>query len=171
MRDLTIIIVNWNTGPLLSDCLDSLSRFAPAGLSWEAVVVDNASTDGSETAACRGGERVRLIRKTENAGFSRANNEAIRATQSRHVLLLNPDTVFIEDCIGPLLARLEQDPTIGMIACRLVNEDRAALRDRSRVSTAPPCPEPEPIPRPARRYRLRGRDVDRGVPAHAPCRA
>ena len=128
MQDLTIIIVNWNTGTLLRDCLQTAIRFLPAHLSWEIVVVDNASTDGSETAACGGDARVRLIKNKENVGFARANNQAIRATRSRYVLLLNPNTVCLEDCIGPMVARLEQDETIGMVACRLLYEDRSDQR-------------------------------------------
>jgi len=77
---LTVIIVNWNTRELLRDCLSSLGTGDP-DVPREIMVVDNASRDGSPEMVAREFPAVRLIANTENVGFARANNQAIRASR------------------------------------------------------------------------------------------
>ena len=78
--DLTTVIVNWNTVGLLDDCLQSLVDHLPPGVTNEVIVVDNASADGSVEHLAREWPWVKVIANTENVGFCRANNQAIRAS-------------------------------------------------------------------------------------------
>ena len=95
---IAFIIVNWNGMAFLPDCFRSIVGSAPA-LAYEVVVVDNVSTDGSrewlvsdETAQIFPNGQLRTILSDENLGFGRANNLAIRETDSEFVFILNPDT-------------------------------------------------------------------------------
>ncbi len=120
---LTVIIVNWNTRELLRDCLSSLGTGDP-DVPREIMVVDNASRDGSPEMVAREFPAVRLIANTENVGFARANNQAIRASRGRYILLLNSDTVVPDPGIfRDWLAFLDDRPEIGASGCRLVTAD------------------------------------------------
>jgi GT2 family glycosyltransferase len=86
---ISVVIVNYNSGAALASTLESLSP-GLAGLKWDAVVVDNASTDHSERAA-KGGRSIRLIRHHSNVGFGAGVNIGTAATSAPFVLALNPD--------------------------------------------------------------------------------
>ncbi|MDY7108507.1 MAG: glycosyltransferase family 2 protein [Planctomycetota bacterium] len=115
--DLSIIIVNWNARDLLRDCLDSIEANRGA-LGLELIVVDNASTDGSAAMIAREFPSVHLIANGRNAGFAAANNQGLRAARGRFLLLLNPDTVVLDDALTRALRRAEADPTIGILGCQ-----------------------------------------------------
>jgi GT2 family glycosyltransferase len=123
---LSIIIVNFNGGRHLENCLDSLSREPPA-LAHDVTIVDNASTDGSLDAARRRTD-VRVIALARNVGFSAANNVGIRATTAPLILLLNNDTIVPRGSIDALVSRLESDPRVAVAGPRLIDgEGRAEL--------------------------------------------
>src|SRR4051812_47305250 len=88
---LSIVIANWNGGELLRRCIDSITG-SPPGVTYEIVVVDNASTDGSrrwlKAASAAAGTRLTLVENATNVGFSRANNQAIARSAGGMVLLL-----------------------------------------------------------------------------------
>src|SRR5262245_38229807 len=86
--DDSIIIVNFNSGPHLARCLESVARQAPHA---RVLVIDNASRDGSEQAAERSTAPVVLVRNPSNVGFGRAVNQGLAQTAGEFVLLLNPD--------------------------------------------------------------------------------
>ena len=112
MTDLSVIIVSYNVRAFLEQCLVSVQR-ASEGLSLDVWVVDNHSVDGSVEMVQSRFPEVQLIANEENAGFSKANNQAIRQSQGRHVLLLNPDTVVREDTFRKCLAHAEEHPQLG----------------------------------------------------------
>ncbi|MFQ3661914.1 MAG: glycosyltransferase family 2 protein [Chloroflexaceae bacterium] len=120
--DLAIIIVNWNTRQLLLDCLAAIPAATP-GITAEIWVVDNGSTDGSVTAVQSYHPEVRIIANRDNKGFAAANNQAIRASDSRHVLLLNSDTVARPGSLTALARFLDAHPEVGMVGSRLLNPD------------------------------------------------
>lgn len=123
---LSIIIVNFNGGGHLQRCLASLAAH-PAQAHRETIVVDNASTDGSEAHATRFAG-VRLVALPENAGFSAGNNAGIRASSGDLLLLLNNDTIVGAGALDALVARLEAHPEAGIAGPRLVDaEGRAEL--------------------------------------------
>jgi GT2 family glycosyltransferase len=120
---LSIIIVNWNTRDITLNCLRSIGENV-AGLGYEVIVVDNASTDGSRQAISKEYPAVTLIANETNVGFGRANNQAMRVAHGRYLLLLNSDTVIIDDSIQRLVECLEGHPETGVAACKLLFEDR-----------------------------------------------
>ena len=89
---LAVVIVNYNVRHFLEQALLSV-RKASEGLAVETWVVDNNSVDDSVAMVQEKFPEVRLIANRDNVGFSKANNQAIRASDSEYVLLLNPDTV------------------------------------------------------------------------------
>ncbi len=129
--DLSVIIVNWNTRDLLADCLQSVYDTVQ-DLSFEVFVVDNASSDGSAAMVREQFPEVRLIENSENVGFARANNQAIRESTGEYVLLLNPDTVVHNDAILVMLEALEVSPSVGALGAQLVAPDGSlfALTER-----------------------------------------
>ena len=122
MPDLSVIIVNWNTRKLLRQCLNSIKRWTHA-LTYEIVVVDNGSADGSPEMVTREFPRIHLIRNQNNVGFARANNQAISHTSGRSVLLLNSDTALQENSCKAMVDFMDAHPPVGLAGARLVNPD------------------------------------------------
>ncbi|HSM56420.1 MAG TPA: glycosyltransferase family 2 protein [Candidatus Sulfomarinibacteraceae bacterium] len=123
---ISIIIVNWNTGELLRQCLESIAAScAPLPYAQlELFVVDNASTDGSQRAATAPYPfTVTLIENDRNVGFAQANNQAIDRACGQFILLLNPDTEVRPGALATLVRFLEQYPTAGAVGPRLLNGD------------------------------------------------
>jgi hypothetical protein len=117
--DLSILIVNYNTQDLLRQCLRSIYDVNP-GMSFEVVVVDNASSDRSAEMVKREFPDAVLIRNTRNEGFSVANNIAMKASRGKYVLLLNSDTIVVPGTLGRMVSFLEGNPDVGVAGCRLV---------------------------------------------------
>jgi GT2 family glycosyltransferase len=118
---LSIIIVNWNTGDLLRDCLRSLLDDPQPG--YEVIVVDNGSSDGSACMVQREFPGVQLIENAHNDGFARANNLGIHASRGRYVLLLNSDTRIPAGAVPRLIDFMEQHQEAGACGPRLVRAD------------------------------------------------
>jgi N-acetylglucosaminyl-diphospho-decaprenol L-rhamnosyltransferase len=120
--DLSVIIVNWNSADYLRACLSSLYR-ETRGISFEVVVVDNASYDGCEKIIRETFPSARLVESPENLGFARANNLAYRYSSGEILLFLNPDTELIGNCLPQLVAHLGTHPSVGGVGARLLNTD------------------------------------------------
>ncbi len=120
---LSIIIVNYNTGNLLRDCLGSIYANAN-GMPFDVWVVDNSSGDSSPAMVKKTFPKVRLIENRGNVGFSKANNIALSQSDSKYVLLLNPDTLVIGDAIDRTVEFMEEHPTVGIAGCKVLNRDR-----------------------------------------------
>lgn len=130
---LSVVIVSWNTEALTLDCLESLQRTQSVPL--DVIVVDNASTDGTVASIERRFPAVKIVELQENRGFGGGHNAGVAHATGELTLLLNSDTILIED-IGPLLAEFE-DPRVGAVAPRLLNPDRTPQRSvRGRFPTA-----------------------------------
>ena len=120
---VSVVIVNWNSGRHLAALLESLAA-QPAGPAWDAVVVDNASTDGSAEAPESPG--VRVIRQPGNAGLAAANNIGMAATTAPYVLIANPDIVLPDNALGNMVAVMERHDRAAMVVPRLVGPDGVA---------------------------------------------
>jgi len=117
---LSIVIVNYNTRQLLDDCLASIvAAEAPAG-GLEVIVVDNASSDGSQALVREKYPAVQLIASEENRGFSAANNLGMDVANGRTILFLNSDTRLEPDALVKPLAYLDQQPKVGALTVRLI---------------------------------------------------
>lgn len=112
MKKLSIIIVSYNVRSYLEQCLQSVQR-ALANIEGEVWVVDNDSHDDTVSVLRSDYPWVRLVVNSENMGFARANNIAIRQSQSEYVLLLNPDTVVEESTLRGVLAFMDAHPEAG----------------------------------------------------------
>jgi N-acetylglucosaminyl-diphospho-decaprenol L-rhamnosyltransferase len=125
--DVSIIIVNWNAGPVLEACLRSLPA-ALGSLDAEICVVDNASSDGSPARVRQQFPDVQLFANTVNCGFAAANNQAASRAQGRYFLLLNPDTRLPAGALENLWRYAESEPTIGVLGPQLNYPDGAFQR-------------------------------------------
>ena len=119
---LSVIIVNYNVKFYLEQCLESVRR-ASKGLQVETFVVDNLSTDGSVAYLRERFPEVTFIENRENVGFARANNQAIRQSKGRYVLLLNPDTFVGEDTLARMVEFMEAHPEAGGAGAYMLNAD------------------------------------------------
>lgn len=113
------MIVTYNSAPDVARCLDSLAAHPP-GCDHEIVVIDNDSADVTRDEV-RSFANVRLIERTDNAGYGTAVNEAVPMTEGSHLLLLNPDTTVTTGSLDRLLAALAEAPgRVGVIGPRLL---------------------------------------------------
>lgn len=122
---VSVVIVNWNRRGLLEACLNSLAQ--PQGASFEVIVVDNGSSDGSagfvESYAASSPYPLRLVRNRDNRGFCAANNQGIAMSRGEFVALLNNDAEAHPQWLAALLEAFA-DPGVGMAASKvLVYED------------------------------------------------
>ncbi len=123
--DLSVIIISFNTKKLTEDCLTStIKSLKQAKLTWEIIVVDNVSTDGTREMLKKKFPEVRTILNQENVGFGRGNNQGIKAAKGEYILLLNSDTVVLNTAIGKLLSFAKQHPN-AFVGPKLLNLDRS----------------------------------------------
>lgn len=133
---LDIIIVNYNVKYYLEQCLYAVGK-AIVGLDAEVWVVDNKSTDGSVEYLEPLFPWVHFIRNEENVGFSKANNRAIRMTEGKYVLLLNPDTIVTGKTIKECVHLLDEHPEIGSTGVSMYNADGTFARESKRGVPTP----------------------------------
>ncbi|MCF7822868.1 MAG: glycosyltransferase [Candidatus Marinimicrobia bacterium] len=119
---LSIIIVNYNVKAFLQQALESIYK-ATRNLETEIFVVDNHSVDGSIELLEAVFPQVKLIVNSENLGFAKANNLALERAAGDYVWLLNPDTLVQEDTPQKLIQVMESDAKIGMLGCKILNDD------------------------------------------------
>lgn len=120
--NVSIIIVSYNVKIYLLECLASIKANC-RNLSYEIIVVDNNSTDGSAEAIERLHPDIILIRSMTNDGFSKANNRGYERSIGEFILLLNPDTLLQYRSIDGVLEFMREEPSAGIATCRVVNED------------------------------------------------
>ncbi len=122
MTDVSICIPIYNSASVVANCLSALPE-ACGGLRWEAIVVDNASTDGGGRLVAARFPRVRLIVNDENKGFAAASNQAAAAGHGRYLVLLNADTVPAPASLARLAEFLEKNPRAAAVGPRLRRPD------------------------------------------------
>ncbi len=120
MRPLiSVVIVNFNSGTALESTLAALPE-GLAGIEWDGIVLDNASSDGSERAAEQQ-ERVRVVRQPANVGFAAGMNAGIAATSGPFVLALNPDCRLQPGAARALVHEIQTHPRCAAIAPRILD--------------------------------------------------
>lgn len=135
MLELSIIIVNYNTNSFLRQCLSSLYELE-RHLSFETIVVDNNSQDGSCQMVRGYFPQVYLYENRENVGFAKANNIGIGMARGKYILLLNSDTKVVGDALEKMVQFLDSHPNVAVVTARLVYPD---LSDQG-VARAFPTP-------------------------------
>lgn len=119
MVDVSVIIVNYNTKSLTVNCIKSVYA-SDTGYSFEIILVDNASSDGSVDLIRNLFPKVRVIENKQNTGFARANNQAAEVTFGRYLYILNSDTEIEKDVIEKIVSYGDTSTIYGIIGTKTV---------------------------------------------------
>lgn len=132
---VSVIIVNWNGLAHLAECFASLA--AQSFRDFEAILVDNGSTDGSLAFIAREHPWVRVLPLAENCGFAEGNNVGYRAARGAYLVPLNNDTRVDLDWLAELVAVADGLPRVGMVGCRICRYDAPERLDALAVALCP----------------------------------
>ncbi len=119
MPDISIIIINYNTFKLTCECIDSVISNTKA-ISYEIILVDNASTEVDPGKFLEKFPQIKLIKSDRNGGFAYGNNLGLKKASGRYILLLNSDTLLKEDSVSICFNYLVTNNRIGVLGCRMV---------------------------------------------------
>lgn len=125
--DVSIIIVGLNTRDYVQNCLRSV-YLETSGIEFEVIYVDNASEDDTVEMVRSEFPDVRIIENDENKGFVLANNQGIEIARGRYILLLNSDTIVLDNAVSKTLTFAEKHPEAALVGCRVLNPDRTLQR-------------------------------------------
>jgi GT2 family glycosyltransferase len=134
--DLSIIIVNYNVKYFLEQCLHAVAN-ASRQFETEVFVVDNNSVDGSCAMIREKFSWVKLIENKYNAGFSKANNQALRVATGKYCLLLNPDTVIEEGTFKKCISFMDDHPDAGALGVKMIDGKGNFLPESKRALPTP----------------------------------
>jgi len=135
-NDCDVVIVNYNAGNLLGDCVASVLESGASRV----IVVDNASVDSSvdQLFGCFGdNDKLYVIKNPKNIGFAAACNIGVRESSAQKVLFLNPDCILMSGALISMSIVLERSQTIGMAGCLLCNPDGTEQPGGRRVFPTP----------------------------------
>jgi len=118
--DISIIIVSWNVRDKLRQNLEALLK-VEGDFSFETIVVDNNSSDGTVAMVRENFPMVKVMANSENLGFAKANNQAIKETSGDFILLLNPDMAVHPDTLEIMLDWFRNNSQVTVASCRLVD--------------------------------------------------
>src|ERR1700679_607895 len=119
---VSIVIVNWKTPLLLAQCLHEIEK-DEGFKNFVLHVVDNNSGDHSVEMLKEEFPYVHVVANSENVGFSKACNQIIPTTDGDYVLLLNPDTIVVDNAISSLSNFLDEHDDCGAVGPKVLNED------------------------------------------------
>jgi GT2 family glycosyltransferase len=119
--EVSVVVVAWRARDYVLRCLGSLQEHA--GLSHEAIVVDDGSNDGTPEAVRERFPTARVVAKPVNQGLVAGRNDALQLARGRYILMLDADTEVRPGAIGALVAVLDRRPEVGLVAPRLVFPD------------------------------------------------
>jgi GT2 family glycosyltransferase len=120
-KEISVVIVSYNTADLIGECLASLET--GQGVPLEIFVVDNASSDGSAEAVRKGFPAVHLVENRVNRGFGPANNQVLSRCRGRYLVLLNPDAVARPGAFREMASFMDSHPRVGLAGPRITNPD------------------------------------------------
>lgn len=123
MIDLSISIVSYNTKDLLKQCIESIYK-ETKDISFKIFVVDNASDDGTVEMVRSSFPSAKLIANKDNRGFAAANNQAIKESKGRYIVLLNPDTVILDSALDKLVSFMDGHPEAAVVGPQILNPDK-----------------------------------------------
>ena len=118
---ISIIIINYNTFDLTVACIKSVIAFTTSD--FEIILVDNASTECDPEEFKKYFPFIKLVKSPENYGFAKGNNIGIRETIGDHILLLNSDTLLLNNAIDLACKKIKSDQTIGALSVQLIGTD------------------------------------------------
>jgi GT2 family glycosyltransferase len=122
MKKVSVIIINYNTFAVTGNCIRSVIDKTKS-VACEIILVDNASSECDPTLFLKEFPLIKLIRSNTNGGFACGNNLGLKIATGKYILLLNSDTILLEDSIGKSVEYLEARTKIGVLGCRMVYAD------------------------------------------------
>lgn len=122
--EISVIIVNYNASKLLDDCLNSLIENTKY-INYEIIVIDNASSSNNIDFIKRKYPQIILIKNKTNQGFSAANNKGIKIARGEYILLLNNDTIFVEDTLKKIYEYAKNIKDRIILGCKILNMDKS----------------------------------------------
>lgn len=124
MFDLSVIIVNYNTKELTIDCVRSVYKYTK-DISFEIILVDNASSDGTVSSLKKLKlKNLKIIESSTNLGFGGGNNKALQISRGKYILFLNSDTLLFENTLGKLVSWMKKNPDAGALGCALLDKNK-----------------------------------------------
>ncbi len=115
--DLSVVIINFNTKDLTLGCVESILKNTK-GIDFEIILIDNSSPHEIPTS-----KKYKLISSKTNLGFTGGNNEGMKVSRGRYVLLLNSDTLVHDNALGEMVSWMDENPKIGISTSALMNKD------------------------------------------------
>ncbi len=120
--DISIVIISWKMRDLLERCLKTIYNFT-SDVSFEVIVIDNNSQDGTSEMVEKLFPQIKLIKNSENRGVAPARNQGIKETKGKYILILDADMELIDNSIKHLYDFMEKNPDAGIVGCKLVDKD------------------------------------------------
>jgi len=134
--DLSIVIVNYNVKEYIASLILSIRQADYPGR-VDVIIVDNASSDGSREFLTSRFPDVTFITNSENVGFAKANNQAIRQIRTPFTLILNPDTLVRPDTLRVMAQHMAANPDVGAAGCKILNPDGSFAPESKRAIPTP----------------------------------
>jgi GT2 family glycosyltransferase len=131
----SICIVTYKVRDMLRDCLNSLA--ASTRLDYEVIVVDNGSQDGVVEMLRSEFPSVEVVENSQNQGFTRPINQAMRLSRGKYVILLNPDTLILPEALDTLVAFMQDHPEVGICGPKVLNRDGTLQKPCRRGESRP----------------------------------
>ena len=123
MKDVSIIIVGLNVRDVLQECLTSIHK-ETKGIDFEIIYIDNASNDESVEMVRKNFPETVIIQNEQNNGFVKSNNQGIEISKGRYILLLNSDTVILDNAIAKTINFADSHPEAAVVGCKVLNPDK-----------------------------------------------
>jgi GT2 family glycosyltransferase len=134
--DISVCIVTYQARDYLKDCLKSLEENTHDH-KYEMIVVDNGSHDGTRELIRSSFPEARLIENSVNAGFTQPMNQALKLSNGRYVLQLNPDTVILPGALDKLVAFMSSQSEVGICGPKVLNRDGSLQKSCRRGESRP----------------------------------
>ena len=120
--DISIIIVSYNVREYIVSCIQSIYKHSKSNYSYEIIVVDNDSKDGTIESLDKNFPNIQLIKNRYNAGFSIGVNKGFKICKGKYILVLNPDTIFIEDTLDKFINAARNQKELCALGPALIDE-------------------------------------------------
>lgn len=136
LKSISIVIVNWNSGIQLSECIESINKSKKANFMLNnIIIVDNASNDSSLDLINNKSRNIKIIKNNDNIGFGKACNQGAIGVEDNFILFLNPDMLIYEDTFLNLFNYIEKNDSskIGIYGVQLQNEMKIVQKTCARL--------------------------------------
>jgi GT2 family glycosyltransferase len=125
MLDLSIVIINYKTRDLTSECIKSVLKHTKK-IKYEIILIDNDSQDDSvESIKKILGSQHTIISNKQNLGFAAANNQGLKVAKGKYILFLNSDTLILDNSLDKMIDWMDKNPDVAVSTCKLLNADKS----------------------------------------------